>query len=140
MMTEPKQRGEPASFDRETGEVRGSGSGAGVGAPGEDYDGDPMGGGGAEPAGAQRPARPADRGRARRSAGTTAGKGHPLPGSAEARHGEIPEHLDREKGRGDDPAELIQPGEEAVNPEGEAYRYGDLGRGPASPGRTDKGE
>ena len=38
------RRGEPASFDRETGEVRGSGSGAGAGGnPGEDYDQDQAG-------------------------------------------------------------------------------------------------
>ncbi|WP_129793366.1 hypothetical protein [Sphingosinicella sp. CPCC 101087] len=138
-MTETRKRGEPASFDRETGEVRGSGSGAGVGAPGEDYDDDPMAGGGSEPTGAQRPNAPAERDRETRSDGATSGKGHPLPASAEARHGEIPEHLEREKGRGDDPAGLTQPGEEAVSPEGEAYRYGDLGRGSSAPGRTDKG-
>lgn len=59
------------------------------------------------------------------------GKGHPLPGSGEARHNEIPEHLAREKGRGDDPGEVIQP-DEAVAPDGEPYRYDDLGRGPAA--------
>ena len=50
------ERGEPASFDPETGEVLGSGSGAGgEGNPGEDYDADPQGGGGADPMGAPRP-------------------------------------------------------------------------------------
>ena len=67
------------------------------------------------------------------------GKGHPLPASDEARHGEIPEHLEREKGCGDDPAAQIQPGEEAVNPDGEPYRYQDLGRGPPDE-RQDQGE
>ena len=56
------------------------------------------------------------------------GKGHPLPGSEEARHGEIPEHLEREKGRGDDPAEAIQPAAEPVNPDGAPYAEGALGR------------
>ena len=32
------------------------------------------------------------------------GSGHPLPGSGEARHDEIPETAEREKGRGDDDA------------------------------------
>ena len=59
------------------------------------------------------------------------GSGHPLPGSDEARHNEIPEHLERDKGRGDDPVAVVQPSVEAVNPDGEPYRYGDLGRGPA---------
>lgn len=55
------------------------------------------------------------------------GTGHPTPGSDEARHGEIPEGLEADKGRGDDAA-VVQPGREAVNPDGEPYRYGDLGR------------
>ncbi len=43
-----KERGQRASFDRRTGEVRGSGAGAGgSGDPGEDYDRDPKGGSGA---------------------------------------------------------------------------------------------
>lgn len=63
------------------------------------------------------------------------GKGHPLPGSGEARHNEIPEHLEDEKGRGQDPEEITSPEPEAVNPDGEPYRYDDLGRGPP----TDKG-
>ena len=57
------------------------------------------------------------------------GKGHPLPRSAEARHNEIPEHLARHKGRGDDARALVQPEEDPVAPDGEPYRYGDLGRG-----------
>ena len=44
------ERGERAGFDRQSGEVHGSGSGAGgEGNPGEDYDKDPMAGAGAEP-------------------------------------------------------------------------------------------
>ena len=44
------ERGRRASFDRRSGEVHGSGSGAGgEGNPGEDYDKDPMAGAGAEP-------------------------------------------------------------------------------------------
>ena len=60
------------------------------------------------------------------------GKGHPLPGSGEARHNEIPEGVAEEKGRGQDPEEITTPNPEGVNPDGEAYRYGDLGRGPGS--------
>ncbi|MEA3048459.1 MAG: hypothetical protein QOG84_295 [Sphingomonadales bacterium] len=57
------------------------------------------------------------------------GKGHPLPASDEARHGEIPESIEAEKGLGDDPAAAVQPSGEAVNPDGEPYRYADNGRG-----------
>jgi hypothetical protein len=56
------------------------------------------------------------------------GKGHPLPQSDEARHGEIPESAEAEKGEGDDAAERVQPGPTPVNPDGEPYRYDDLGR------------
>jgi hypothetical protein len=56
------------------------------------------------------------------------GGGHPLPGSGEARHNEIPETVEQEKGRGDDPAAIVQP-DGAVNPDGEPYRYDDAGRG-----------
>ena len=56
------------------------------------------------------------------------GEGHPLPGSDEARHKEIPEDLAEEKGRGDDPKAVVQPGRDAVNPDGERYRYDDNGR------------
>ena len=59
-------------------------------------------------------------------------RGHPLPGSDEARHNEIPEHLVEEKGRGDDAREAVQPEEPAVTPDGEPYRSDDLGRGPGS--------
>lgn len=59
-----------------------------------------------------------------------AGKGerHPLPGSDEARHGEVPETYEREKGQGDDDEQAVQPRRPAVNPNGEPYRYDDLGR------------
>ena len=63
------------------------------------------------------------------------GKGHPLPGSEEARHREIPEGATARKGKGDDPKPVVQP-EDAKNPDGEPYRYGDLGRGPG----TEQGE
>ena len=106
MDQDQSERGQPASFDRRTGEVHGSGSGAGgEGNPNEDYDSDSMAGAGAEPE--------ADGG---------AGKGHPLPGSDEARHDEIPEHLEREKGRGDDKAARVQPAGDPVTPDGEPYR------------------
>ncbi len=58
-------------------------------------------------------------------------KGHPLPESEEARHNEIPESLETAKGRGDDGRDLVSPDPAPVTPDGEAYRYGDLGRGPA---------
>ncbi|MFN3944734.1 MAG: hypothetical protein ACK4K7_07380 [Allosphingosinicella sp.] len=49
------ERGRPASFDRQTGEVHGSGSGAGGGGnPAEDHDKDPMAGAGKDPMGAPR--------------------------------------------------------------------------------------
>jgi hypothetical protein len=59
-------------------------------------------------------------------------KRHPLPASDEARHGEIPEADEREKGQGEDSAGGVQPTKPAVNPDGEPYRYDDLGRGPAA--------
>ena len=50
-----KERGQPATFDRDSGEVHGSGSGAGGGGnPGEDHDMDPMGGAGRKQAGGPR--------------------------------------------------------------------------------------
>ena len=58
------------------------------------------------------------------------GKGHPLPESDEARHNEIPEDIAEEKGRGEDGREVVTPDPAAVNPDGERYRYDDLGRGP----------
>lgn len=64
--------------------------------------------------------------------------GHPLPASGEARHGEIPEDLEREKGVGDDPRPVATPDPHAVDPDGTPYAYGDLGRGPGTeePPRT----
>jgi len=56
-------------------------------------------------------------------------KGHPLPASEEARHGEIPEAAEAEKGRGDDDEAAVMPAGEAVNPDGEPYRFDDAGRG-----------
>lgn len=56
------------------------------------------------------------------------GQRHPLPNSGEARHNEIPETDEAEKGEGEDRRERIQPSPDAVTPEGEAYRYDDLGR------------
>ena len=104
-----RERTRRASFDPKSGEVHGSGSGAGGGGnPDEDYDSDPMGGGGAEPQGGPRPA---------------GAKGHPLPASDEARHGEIPERLEREKGVGDDDPAVVQPGTDPVKPDGKPYRY-----------------
>ena len=61
---------------------------------------------------------------------TGAGKGHPLPESDEARHREVPERIEEEKGRGDEGKSVVQPHPEAVNPDGKPYRYEDLGRGP----------
>jgi hypothetical protein len=57
------------------------------------------------------------------------GKGHPLPASDEARHHEIPEGMEAEKGRGDDAKAVVTPGRVAVNSDGERYRYDDVGRG-----------
>ena len=59
------------------------------------------------------------------------GKGHPLPESDEARHNEIPEDIAEEKGRGEEGREVVTPDPTGVNPDGERYRYDDLGRGPA---------
>ena len=110
MPGDDSESGRKASFDPETGAVRGTGSGAGGGGnPDEDYDADPHGGG-AESAAAP-------------------GSGHPLPASGEARHGEIPESAERQKGRGDDSPARNQP-DCAVTPEGEPYRYAAPGRGP----------
>ena len=67
------------------------------------------------------------------------GKGHPLPGSGEARHHEIPEGLEQEKGTGQDPEEVVTPHPDGVNPDGEPYRYDDLGRGsPSDKGLDDR--
>jgi hypothetical protein len=56
------------------------------------------------------------------------GQGHPLPASDEARHHEIPEGIEAKKGRGDDAKPVVQPGRDAINPDGERYRYDDNGR------------
>jgi hypothetical protein len=50
-----------------------------------------------------------------------AGQGHPLPDSEEAREDEIPEHLVREKGHGDDAHAPSRPAGDAVAPDGEHY-------------------
>jgi hypothetical protein len=50
--------------------------------------------------------------------------GHPLPASEEARHDEIPEGAEREKGLGDDSSDPVMP-RGGVNPDGEAYGEGD---------------
>lgn len=71
--------------------------------------------------------------------GKKEGEGHPLPGSDEARHREIPEGMEEEKGRGDDAAEVTTPHPTAVNPDGTPYRYDDLGRGPETAQGTEPG-
>jgi hypothetical protein len=53
--------------------------------------------------------------------GTDEGTRHPLPESGEARHAEIPETLEREKGRGEEGAEIVQPAARPVTPDGEQY-------------------
>jgi hypothetical protein len=55
--------------------------------------------------------------------------GHPLPASDEARGNEIPESAEVRKGRGDDAAAAVQ-ATQPVDPDGQFYRGGDLGRGP----------
>lgn len=57
MTPSERERGKPASIDRQTGEVHGSGSGAGGnGTPGEDYDNHPyQGGGGRKAMGGPKP-------------------------------------------------------------------------------------
>ena len=52
---------------------------------------------------------------------TEGGSGHPLPDSEEARESEIPEHLIREKGHGDDARAPARPSEDHVAPDGEPY-------------------
>ncbi len=56
------------------------------------------------------------------------GKGHPLPGSAEAREDEIPEHLVREKGHGDDAHPGADPSDERTVPDGAPYEVGSQAR------------
>lgn len=67
-------------------------------------------------------------------------KGHPLPRSDEARHGEIPEGAERDKGRGDDPAAVNQPAGAAVTPEGEPYRVAVAERSRIPHGSAPSGE
>lgn len=50
------------------------------------------------------------------------GKRHPLPASDEARHGQIPERAEEEKGVGDDEAAPAAP-PTAVDPDGQPYPY-----------------
>jgi hypothetical protein len=54
----------------------------------------------------------------------TAGQGHPLPASDEARTEALPEHLLREKGKGDDEQEAARSGGKAAAPDGESYPTG----------------
>ena len=54
--------------------------------------------------------------------------GHPLPESGEARHNEIPESAEKEKGVGEEGKAVVQPTQPAANPDGEPYRYDDAGR------------
>ena len=49
------------------------------------------------------------------------GSGHPLPGSAEAREDEVPEHLVEEKGHGDDAPAPSDPSDARTAPDGETY-------------------
>ena len=49
------------------------------------------------------------------------GAGHPLPGSAEAREDDIPEHLVEEKGHGDDARAAADPSDERTAPDGAPY-------------------
>ena len=58
------------------------------------------------------------------------GERHPLPKSDEARHNQIPEDLEQEKGHGGEGREVVSPHPAAVDPDRKPYRYDDLGRGP----------
>ena len=58
---------------------------------------------------------------------TEGGQGHPLPDSAEARDDQIPEHLVREKGHGDDAHEPASTSGVRVAPDGETYDVGPNG-------------
>ena len=57
------------------------------------------------------------------------GSGHPLPASEEAAHDRLPEHLEQEKGLGDDPAARVQPAANPVNPDGQPYPLADAEEG-----------
>jgi hypothetical protein len=101
-----RERGRRASVDRATDTVHGSGSGAGGGDGREDYDSDAAAGGAEIPADVDEEAR------------------HPLPRSAEARHDQIPEREEREKGFGEDSEAMVQPKAVAVDPDGRPYPSG----------------
>ena len=58
---------------------------------------------------------------AERERDAAGGQGHPLPDSEEARGNELPEHLVREKGHGDDARASARPSSDAVAPDGETY-------------------
>ena len=64
--------------------------------------------------------------------GTSAGKGHPLPHSDEARHGEIPESLEQEKGEGEDKGAISAGDRPLVEPDGTPYPAADAERGQGS--------
>ncbi|HYD11257.1 MAG TPA: hypothetical protein VEC11_00250 [Allosphingosinicella sp.] len=53
------------------------------------------------------------------------GPGHPLPASEEAGHDRLPEHVEAEKGLGDDPAPRVQPAGDPVDPDGDPYELPD---------------
>jgi hypothetical protein len=108
MAMQDQERGKRPTIDP-GGEVHGSGSGAGGrGNPDEDYDPDAVAGGGA-----QQPGGPIEQ--------TARKPRHPLPASDEARHDQIPERLESEKGMGEDSAQAVQPASDAVTPDGEHY-------------------
>jgi hypothetical protein len=60
----------------------------------------------------------------RKEPATNGGPGHPLPDSAEARDDQIPEHLVRDKGHGDDGHAPASPSGERVAPDGTHYQTG----------------
>lgn len=62
--------------------------------------------------------------------GGKAGGGHPLPAGDEARTGELPEHLVREKGQSGDAEAAVRPAPDPVTPDGESY---EIGSGQAAP-------
>ena len=64
--------------------------------------------------------------------GTSAGKGHPLPHSDEARHGEVAESLQQEKGEGEDKAAISAGDRPVVEPDGTPYPAANLVRGRGS--------
>lgn len=70
MAEKDDERGRHATFDRRSGAVHGSGSGAGGGNPGEDYDDDTAAGGGPKPSGESGRTDPAGPGAGNRRQGT----------------------------------------------------------------------